>query len=215
MKEIQIAPGISYLPSTENPFTCDVVFIKTNKATWVFDVGMDPAQAEYINSVEGPKKVVLSHFHSDHITNLDKVNYDELYVGTFTKKYTEKGTVVKEPLTFDEEPQIQIVEIPSSHSKSSLCIKCGDYLFSGDSTYCRDKNLHHFYNAQLLKEEIDFIEKLDCKYVTLSHSPNFVQNKDDLVKLLKDLYSRYKPGNPVISVDDFFNPDGSVKPEFK
>jgi len=208
---VEIAPGITYLPATLRPFSCDVVFIKTNKATWIFDVGMSGAAAEAINAVEGPKKVVLSHFHPDHIFNLGKVKFDELYVGANTRKYTFKGTVVTGSMKFDEEPQINLYEIPSSHAKSCLCLGVGDYLFTGDGTYCKEKLLAHSYNTQLLKAEIEFLESVDYKYVCLSHDKHFVQDRQALINLHKEIYDRRKPGEPNISVEDFFNSDGSVK----
>lgn len=209
MTPIQITPQISYLPATEEPFTCDVTFIKTDKATWIFDVGTDPAQAEYINSIPGPKKIVLSHFHPDHVTNLDKISYDELYVGAYTLKYTKTGTVVESPLTFDEEPAIRIMEMPSSHAKNSLCLLCDDYLLTGDGTYCKELKGNHHYNTQQLKGLIDFLESVDCTYVTMSHYRHFVQRRDESLALLKDIYQTRMPGNPIISVEIFFNPDGS------
>lgn len=210
---VQINENISYLPATHKPFTCDVIFIKTCKATWIFDVGMSKEQADYINSIEGPKNVVLSHFHPDHIFNLGKVDYDQLYVSANTRKYTFKGEIVKEPLIFEEDPEIRIYEMPSSHAKGCLCLVCGDYAFMGDGTYCKEKLHHHTYNTQLLKAEIDFLESLDCKYVCLDHDQHFIQERESLIRLHKDIYSRHKPGEPNISVEDFFNFDGSVKQE--
>lgn len=63
----------------------------------------------------------------------------------------------------------------------------------------------HSYNAQLLKAEIDLLEKMDVKYVGLSHSGHFIQNKDSLVLLHKQIYSRRKDNDPVIKVEDYFN----------
>ncbi len=220
MTPIQITKDISYLPATEEPFTCDVTFIKTDKATWIFDVGADPAQADYINAIPGPKKVVLSHFHPDHISNLDKIAFDELYISTNTKKYTDKLTqdhkdveitIVTGTMTFQEEPGITIMELPSSHAKGSLCLLTGDYLLSGDGTYCAEIKGNHHYNTQQLKSLIDLLESIDCTYVTMSHYPHFVQRRDESLALLKDIYKSRKPGDPIISVEYFFNPDGSPK----
>ena len=81
----------------------------------------------------------------------------------------------------------------------------------GDSTYAKEKIGNHTYNAQLLNDMIKVMEELPVKYFCLSHDKNFVQKKEDVIKLYKDIYSRRKPDNPIISVEDFFNPDGSVK----
>lgn len=208
---IKISDCISYLPASSKPLSCDIVFIKTDKATWIFDVGLSKNAAELINKVQGPKNIVISHFHPDHTLNLVKVSYDNLYVSSNTKKYVFKGTVVKDCLVINENPQIKIMEFPSSHAKGCLCLVCQDYAFMGDGTYCKERIGNHTYNTQLLKAEIDFLEGLDCKYVCLDHDPNFIQERRALIALHKEIFARHKPGEPNISVEDFFNPDGSVK----
>lgn len=208
--KVKITNNISYIPASNNPLSSDVVFIKTGNATWIYDVGVSVEAMDEINKIKGPKNIVLSHFHPDHITNLFRVKYDNLYVSKYTKRCTFKGIVVKEKMLFDDDP-VEIYEVPSSHAKGSLCIVCGDYAFMGDSTYCKEKKGEHTYNAQLLKAEIDFLESLKCKYVCLDHDKHFVQEREALIILHKQIYARRKDNNPTINVEDFFNPDGSVK----
>ena len=208
---IKISENISYLVASTKPLSSDVVVVKAKKATWIFDVGQCAEAAELINSIEGPKNIVISHFHADHVTNIGAVKFDNLYVSSFTKKYTGIGTEINSETTFDDEPSIKLIPIPSSHSKGSLALLCGDWCFMGDSTYCTEKRLAHSYNVQLLKEEIDVLEKIPCKYFCLSHDKKFIQKKEDLIFLHKQIYDRREPNNPLISVEDFFNPDGSVK----
>lgn len=208
----QITENISYLPASTRPLSCDIVFIKTESATWIFDVGLSSQAAEEINKIPGPKNIVLSHFHPDHTGNLMKIDFDNLFVSQNTKKYTKQGTVVTEPLIFsDSTGTITIQEMPSSHAKGCLCLSYQDYAFLGDGTYCKEKLLHHTYNVQLLKAEIDFLERLPCKYVCLSHDRNFVLHKESIILLHKQIYSSRKDNNPEIDVESFFNPDGSVK----
>lgn len=207
----KLTENISYLPAVPDPLSCDLVFIKTNKATWIFDTGTNEESVNEINKISGEKNIVISHFHYDHITNLPKVEYTNLYVSKNTKKYTEAGTVVEGEMIFNEEPEIKIMEIPSSHAKGCLILICGDYAFLGDSSYCKPVLGHHTYNAQLLLEMIKVMEKLPVKYFCLSHDKNFVQRKEAVVKLYKDIYKRHKPDDPIIDVEDFFNPDGSVR----
>ena len=104
MPLINLTPEISYLPSVENPISSDVVFIKPadSEITWIFDTGANSEAAEIINSIEGKKNIVISHFHPDHIINLLKVKYDNLYVTKYTKKYTRAGTIVDEELNFPD-----------------------------------------------------------------------------------------------------------------
>lgn len=225
MTLINLTQNISYIPASTKPFSCDVVFIKGRKFTWIFDCGTTKEIADEINRIQTPKNIVISHFHPDHILNLARINYDNLYVSKYTKKYTFKGTVLesdffaqdfldttsqKENLD-NQKNQIKIFHLPSSHAKGCLCLACGDYCFMGDGTYAKELIGNHYYNAQLLLQMINVMENIDAKYFCLSHDKNFVQNKETVIALYKDIYKRRHEGNPKISVEDFFNADGTVK----
>lgn len=240
MTLINLTQNISYIPSSTKPFSCDVIFIKGQKFTWIFDCGTTKEIADEINRIQTPKNIVISHFHPDHILNLARINYDNLYVSKYTKKYTFKGTVLESDfitqdyleqtittnlqntkntqslqnslaIQNDDKNQIKIFHLPSSHAKGCLCLACGDYCFMGDGTYAKELIGNHYYNAQLLLQMINVMEKIDVKYFCLSHDKNFVQNKETVLALYKDIYKRRQEGNPKISVEDFFNADGTVK----
>ena len=206
-KIIKINEQISYLPSTRKPISSEVVFIKGSDCTWIFDTGLTKDAAEAINSIEGKKKVVISHWHPDHTLNLSKIKYDELYVSKNTKKYVLRGTVIEKDTDFVE---VKICTLPSSHAKGCLCLLAGDYAFMGDGTYCKERKGNHTYNVQLLQAEIEVLEKIPCRFVCLAHDPVFVQARSALIILPTNILSRKKEGSPVISVEDFFNSDGSV-----
>lgn len=233
-KLIKITDEISYLDASEDPISSNVVFIKpkNSKTTWIFDVGMTSLAAQEINAVQGKKIVVISHFHPDHLFNINRISYDELYLSAHTFKYAKKGIVVKNKefsvnaedaqstesplaqaknsLQVPQNPKIKIMELPSSHAKGSLMLQYGDYVFTGDGTYCTTKKGEHVYNANLLFDEIKTLEKLDCKYLCLSHDKNFVQKKESVLSLHKNIYSRRKSNEPYISVEDFFDSKGNV-----
>lgn len=204
MPIIQLTDCISYLPASEKPLSCDIVFVKTNKATWIYDVGVNSEAADEINKVEGTKNIVISHFHPDHVFNLARVKYDNLYVSKNTKKYVFRGNVIQGKLDFEEEPGISVIELPSSHAKGCLCLVCGDYAFLGDGAYCKPVRGHHTYNTQLLLEMIKTMESLDVRYFCLSHDEHFVQPKPAVIRLYKDIYARRTPDSPIISVEDYF-----------
>lgn len=240
-KLIKINDEISYLDASDDPISSNVVFIKpkNSQTTWIFDVGMTSLAAQEINAVQGKKIVVISHFHPDHLFNINRISYDELYLSAHTFKYAKKGIVVKnKEFSVDAEvslltenslaqvevarltenslaqapqnPKIKIMELPSSHAKGSLMLQYGDYVFTGDGTYCTIKKGEHVYNANLLFDEIQTLENLDCKYLCLSHERNFVQKKETVLKLHKDIYSRRKANEAYISVEDFFDSKGNV-----
>ena len=211
MPLIQITPEISYLPSVETPISSDVVFIKPegSETTWIFDVGTTSEAAEIINNMEGKKNVVISHFHPDHILNLLKIKYDNLYVTKYTKKYTRVGTIVDSDLEFSD--GIKIYPFPSSHSKGALALQYKDYAFLGDATYCHFRLNAREYNVQLLEQMVKRMEQSSAPNFCLSHDKDFVQPKESVLRIYRKILARRKSGNPTINVNDFFNDDGGVK----
>ena len=211
MSLIEITPEIKYLPSVENPLSSDVVFIKPegSDVSWIFDVGSCGEAAQLINAVEGPKNIVISHFHPDHILNLLKVKYDKLYVTKYTKKYTRAGDIVDGELTFPD--GIKIYPIPSSHSKGCLVLEYKDYAFLGDATYVRFRLNAREYNVQLLEQMIKKMEEIQAPNFCLSHDKGFVQPKESVLRIYRKILARRVDGKPIINVNDFFNEDGGVK----
>lgn len=208
---ITIDKNISYIPALISPLSSDVVCIKTDCRTWIFDVGADDFSAAYINLIHGNKNIVISHFHHDHLANLAAVKFDTLFVSPTTKKYTELGIEITSSCTFNENPPVTLFPMPSSHARGCLALLCGDYAFLGDATYCTVKNGCHVYNVQLLHEMIKMLESIPCTYFCLSHEPKFIQRKETVVKLYKDIYAQKTAGCSFINVDSYFNEDGSVK----
>ncbi|MCR4741369.1 MAG: MBL fold metallo-hydrolase [Treponema sp.] len=212
MALIKLTENISYLESSEKPLSSEVIFIKTDKSTWIFDVGLNNEAYKEIKKIQGPKNIVISHFHPDHIMNLARISCKNLYLSKNTKKYTLRGNVISESMEIDENPKITIREFPSSHAKGSLILICQDYAFLGDGPYAKPVRGHHSYNAQLLLEMIKVMEELDVKYFCLDHDKNFIQSKEEVINRYKEIYKNYhKPDSPIIDVEDFFNPDGKVK----
>lgn len=211
MPLIEITPEIKYLPSVEAPLSSDVVFIKPqgSDTTWIFDTGTCSEAAQLINAVEGPKNIVISHFHPDHILNLLKVKYDKLYVTKYTKKYTRAGEVVEDELNFPD--GIKLYPIPSSHSKGCLALEYKDFAFLGDATYVRFRVNAREYNVQLLEQMIKKLEEIQAPHFCLSHDKTFVQPKESVLRIYRKILARRKAGNPTINVNDFFNEDGGVK----
>ncbi|MCR4578987.1 MAG: MBL fold metallo-hydrolase [Treponema sp.] len=206
---IQLTDKIQWRPASQNPFCCDIIFIKSSDEkgdfTWVFDVGVGSAAANAVNAIQGRKKIIISHFHPDHILNLPFVKYEELYVTKYTKRYTRAGTLLSEPTDFGD---IKVLPMPSSHAKGCLALVCGPYAFLGDGAFCKYRGLHHLYNPQILYEMIKFMEGIDCKYYCLDHEKNFIQDREPVLALYRDIYARRKgpDGKDVkwINVDDYF-----------
>lgn len=194
---IKINENLSYIKATDSPISSDVVFVKDNDATWIFDVGSTQEALAAINNVQGPKSIVLSHFHPDHVNNIFKVSYDELFVGNSTAKIITRGTVVKSPLKFGK---VEIMPIVNCHAKGSLILKYEDYAFLGDAIYASFKMKKKCYNVQILKKEIEFLKQLDVKYICLSHDRTFIREKQTAISVLEKIYAQRQGNNPFVFV---------------
>ena len=97
MEEIALYPGVTVWPALSSPLSADTFFIRQGEKVWVFDVGNDPRRARALNEIPGEKRVVLSHFHADHMGALPLVEASEVYAGAFTCKKLKRATPVTAP----------------------------------------------------------------------------------------------------------------------
>ena len=91
MDEIKINDKISYIASSENPLSAEIGIIRDNDDTWLYDVGNGE---NHITDLDGGYNIVLSHFHQDHIGNINKIQTRELYLSKETYEYISKGKTV-------------------------------------------------------------------------------------------------------------------------
>ncbi len=175
---MQIADNIVTLEASDKPLSADVVFIKENGTTYIFDVGECEEAYLRIQETEGKKVIILSHFHRDHTHNLSRITYDELYASKETIKKFKTGTIVKEPISLGN---IKLIPIPSSHCKGCIALLYHGYLFVGDALYPSDKG----FNRQILDNTISTLENIDFKYFCISHRKMFVNPKDAIMRWLE------------------------------
>jgi len=87
IEQIKVTEYISYIKASGSPLSADVILIEGQEYLYVFDVGNNEQVAEYLNSLPKKKRVILSHFHTDHMGNIGRVNWDNVYFGANTEKY--------------------------------------------------------------------------------------------------------------------------------
>lgn len=201
MKVEDIDLRISCIRASDNPLSADVIVVKGDKYTWLFDVGASDESAKFINSIEGPKAVVISHFHQDHMANLSRVNFDNLYVGNFTFTKINSGNVVDREFFFDDGMKIVLRPVASSHSKGSVVMEVDEkFLFLGDSIYCRMMNGKCVYDAGLLLEQIRFLKQVKASNCLVSHADVIVRKTSSVIMELENIYSRRQGNEPYIEV---------------
>jgi glyoxylase-like metal-dependent hydrolase (beta-lactamase superfamily II) len=198
---------ISFLPSSESPLSADVYAIKGDDYTYVIDVGSCDEAFEFINSIE-KKKIIITHFHDDHMKNLKRLSIPEsdLFLGDHagkifeSKVYSEdaprRGTIVKSPMSIEDGISLTICPIPSSHAKGSLCVIVNDeYLLIGDAFYCSAKG----YNVSLLADEIRCLKELSFTKVIMSHDEK-IYSREESISELEGIYGRRSKDDPYVSI---------------
>ena len=211
-KIVKLTDRIHYLQMSNDPLSADVIAVRGNRAWWIFDVGACDEAALFINELPRnlvddvanlAKNVVISHFHRDHLLNVQRMcsgeislDIDALYVGAYTSKTFGEiegvaKNIVMEPLAFDDGVQIQILPMPNSHAKGSLALIVDDYVFLGDATYPMvGHGSPDVYNVQILGEQIKLLKKLSASRFCLSHKRGLVRDKTSVLMFLESVYAR-------------------------
>lgn len=213
IRQIPITEYLSYIPASNNPLSADAVFVEGKEYLYVYDVGSREEVAEYLNAIPKKKKLVLSHFHTDHVGNLGRVIFETVYAGSAMEKYyplyvqdynekkNEKYVNVVQKVTITDGTRLCIYPVPSSHAKGSLLLQVnGEYILLGDALYPQIKAEKQRYNVQLLKEEMELLENLSGDKLFLSHETRPVKSKKSMIKYLSMVYEKRKKDNPYIEV---------------
>ena len=194
MERIYITEYLSYWKATDNPLSADVGVIEGESGVWLYDVGNSGEAAENINTLNGKKNIVLSHFHPDHIGNLSSIRYEQLYQGANTLRYTKSGMAVTEDIYLQDGVQLHLFPLPSSHAKGSLGLEVNEtYAFLGDGTYSTTKAGRRVYNAGLLLEQIRVLRGLKARWFLLSHDAEYVRSREEVLSRLEAIYKMRNP----------------------
>ena len=222
-KIVKLTDRIQYLQMSYDPLSADVIAVRGDSAWWIFDVGACDEAAQFINDlprnlvddvanlakrdndVRLAKNVIISHFHRDHLLNVQRMcggeislDIDALYVGAYASKTFGEiegvaKNVVMEPLSFDDGVRIQILPMPNSHAKGSLALIVDDYVFLGDATYPMvGHGSPDVYNVQILGEQIKLLKTLSASRFCLSHKRGLVRDKTSVIQFLESVYARHQ-----------------------
>ena len=202
MQKFLINEKISYIESIDFPLSADIGIVRDGSSTWLYDVGNGE---NVISELNGRYNVVLSHFHPDHIANINRINIKNLYVSKETFKYISKEKIEVDNITIVTEPinigNIHIFPLPSSHAKGCLGLEIDEYVFVGDALYSKSKNNSNFYNAQLLKQEIDVLSNLSATFLLASHFKGLARNRGEVLNELREIYSMRKVNSSEIYIE--------------
>ena len=203
---VKIGERISCIMPTTDPLSSNVAVIEGKENIWLYDVGKHPripAMIAELKAHTGKNLVViLSHFHPDHIGNLSEIEYEKLYVGKNTYRYTHCGEIIEhEVWVKDGEVTFCIFPIPSSHAKGSLALEVNESCcFWGDALYPAYKHEHAFYNVGILREQIKVVQDIAAPEFMLSHKKILLQKKQGVLAWLKSIYAKRSEGEAWIEV---------------
>ncbi len=188
MKQITINEKITYIPCSDDPLSADIGVIRDGDGTWLYDVGADERA---IAGLTGSYSVVLSHFHQDHTGNLERLNPKALYVSGETKRHVGMGTAVDQDVRIGS---LHIFPLPSSHCKGCLGLEVdGRYAFVGDALYSKFRDGCCIFNAQLVKEEIAVLKRLNAPYLLVSHFEGLIRPREAVIAELEEVYALRAP----------------------
>lgn len=193
MNELWITEQIGYIPASDVPLSADVGIVRTPSGVWLFDVG---AREDVRFDAANVERIVLSHFHPDHVSALS--GYPEVPVlgSRETVKHTRRGEIVTGDLFFDD---LHVFPLPSSHAKGCLGLEiAGEYAFVGDGLYCRRADGRLCWNVSLLHDQIALLKRLSADKLLLSHRPGMIRQKQDVLAELEAVYARRTKNEPEI-----------------
>ena len=181
-----ITERIKYLPATCDPLSADVYFIEGDKYCYIYDVGNDDNSLHHINEVKKEKIVVLSHYHDDHVGNIDCINYRNLYVGKKTYETIGNGKLVEDVITINDGVKIEIIHCTSPHTDGSLILNVdNEYTLIADLYFTRPP-----FDRDKAIKMIDILNNINTKYFVISHQEDEkIVSKEKLVAELLDYFN--------------------------
>lgn len=162
---IVLTEKIKYLPASSNPLSADVFFINGDRYCYIFDVGNNDESLYCINQISKEKVIFLSHYHKDHVGNINHITYNDLYVGKKTYEVIGKGEIIEDTLTLNDGIKIEIFHCPSPHTDGSLIINIdNEYSLIADLFFTRPP-----FDMEKAIQMLDFLKHLRTNYFVISH----------------------------------------------
>ena len=178
-----ITERIRYLPAASDPLSADVYMIEGDTYCFIYDVGNNADSLQLMNQTPKEKIVILSHYHKDHVGNIDCVDYSNLYVGKKTYETIGKGSIVEDVITINDGVRVEIIPCTSPHTESSLILNVdNEYTFIADLYFTRPP-----FDREKAIEMIQILKNIDTKYFVISHQEDrkIVPKETLIVELLE------------------------------
>lgn len=184
---IVLTKKIKYLPASSNPLSADVFFINGDRYCYIFDVGNNDESLYCINQISKEKVIFLSHYHKDHVGNINHITYNDLYVGKKTYEVIGKGEIIEDTLTLNDGIKIEIFHCPSPHTDGSLIINIdNEYSLIADLFFTRPP-----FDMEKAIQLLDFLKHLRTNYFVISHQEDRkIVPKEKLIEELSTYFGQ-------------------------
>lgn len=160
-----ITDRIKYLPATSDPLSADVYFIVGDKYCYIYDVGNNDHSLHCINQTDKEKVIILSHYHKDHVGNIEHIVAHSLYVGKKTYETIGKGQIVEKTFSITDGVKIDVIPCPSPHTDGSLIINVdNEYTIIADLFFTRPP-----FDVSKAMMMIETLKSVETKYYVVSH----------------------------------------------
>ena len=193
---------IGYYPAREQPLSAEVAVIAWDSGWWIFDAGAAEDVAAAVRALPGERRLIISHFHQDHMACREQMLCREIYASPHTLRYTGRGTPVTEPLILRDGVTLRLFPLPSSHARGCLGLETEGFALLGDGLYACVKQGRRAYNASVLAETLRTLKGLQADQLLLSHDFSHVRSRAEVMAELESVYARRKPGEPYILLDE-------------
>lgn len=180
-----ITERIKYLPAAENPLSADVYLIDGDTRCFIYDVGNNDCALYSINEMKKDRTIILSHYHRDHVGNIDRVDYRDLYVGQKTYETIGKGRIVEDTITINDGVKIEIIPCTSPHTDGSLIVNVdNEYTLIADLFFTRPP-----VDLEKARKMIHTLQGIQTKYFVISHREDEkIVPKEKLIAELLDYF---------------------------
>jgi len=138
--------------------------------------------------------VVLTHFHNDHIALVKSLPPSAIVLCSkntsryLTPSFSNERRIITEDTQIDLGTlMVSVLPVPSLHSKGSLDVLVGDFLFTGDSLLARSRGEEAYYNHEVAVEMEKRYESIPFSIAIQSHPSALRITKEKLLVLLHSL----------------------------
>ncbi|MGN1019003.1 MAG: hypothetical protein ACI4O7_01410 [Aristaeellaceae bacterium] len=197
----RLTDTIGYYPAREQPLSAEVAVIAGDSGWWIFDAGAAEDVAAVVRALPGEKRLLISHFHQDHMACWEQMQCGEIYAAPHTLRYTGRGTAVRSPLILRDGADLRLFPLPSSHARGCLGLETEGFAFLGDGLYACVKQGRWAYNTSVLAETLRTLRNLQADRLLLSHDFGRVRARGEVVAELEAVYARRQPGEPYIFLE--------------